>query len=154
MDDHGRIVAICNTFERLSFDVGPTLMSWLAEHRTDAYHRIVTAGRYGGAIAQAFSHLILPLATERDIRTQIRWGLADFAFRFGRPARGMWLPEAAVNESVLAILAEEGVGFTILAPNQAARVRPMGRRRRRRRLGRRERRFHRHPSRLPVASSR
>ncbi len=126
LDDRGRILAICNSYERLSFDVGPTLMSWLATNEPDAYPRIISAGRTGGAIAQAFSHLILPLATERDIRTQIRWGLADFRHRFGRPSRGMWLPEAAVNDTVLAILAEEGVEFTILAPGQAARIRPLG----------------------------
>jgi alpha-amylase/alpha-mannosidase (GH57 family) len=126
VDDRGLIVAICNNYERMSFDVGPTLMSWLERHQPDAYARIVAAGRAGGAIAQAFSHLILPLATERDIRTQVRWGLADFRHRFGRAAPGMWLPEAAVNDTVLAILAEEGVGFTILAPSQAARVRPLG----------------------------
>src|SRR3954470_11979910 len=70
-------------------------------------------------MAQAFGHLILPLCNERDLRTQIRWGLADFRHRFGRDADGMWLPEAAVNDDVLAVLAEEGVGFTILAPGQA-----------------------------------
>ena len=71
------------------------------------------------AIAQAYNHLILPLATERDVRTQVRWGLADFEHRFGRPAAGLWLPETAVNDAVLAVLVEEGVGFTILSPGQA-----------------------------------
>ena len=63
----------------------------------------------GGGIAQAYNHMILPLATERDVRTQVRWGLADFAHRFGRPATAMWLPETAVNDAVLRVLAEEGV---------------------------------------------
>jgi alpha-amylase/alpha-mannosidase (GH57 family) len=125
LDDRGLIVAICNNYEKLSFNMGPTLMSWLEAHDAETYRRIVAAGREGGAIAQAFSHLILPLASERDIRTQVRWGLADFQHRFGRRSQGMWLPEAAVNEAVLAILAEEGVGFTILAPGQAARIRPL-----------------------------
>jgi alpha-amylase/alpha-mannosidase (GH57 family) len=125
LDERGLIVAICNNYEKLSFNIGPTLMSWLETHDAETYRRIVAAGRSGGAIAQAFSHLILPLASERDIRTQIRWGLADFRHRFGREAKGMWLPEAAVNPTVLAVLAEEGVGFTILAPGQAARVRPL-----------------------------
>jgi hypothetical protein len=70
--------------------------------------------------------MILPLATERDVRTQVRWGLADFRHRFGREARGIWLPETAVNDDVLRVLAEEGVTFTILAPNQALAVRPLG----------------------------
>ncbi|MGH9006036.1 MAG: DUF3536 domain-containing protein, partial [Acidimicrobiia bacterium] len=100
----------------------------------------------GGAIAQAFNHMILPLADERDVRTQIRWGLADFRHRFGREAPrgdggcppdnggesrqriGMWLPETAVNPAVLAVLAEEGVGFTVLAPSQVAAVRPLAER--------------------------
>jgi Domain of unknown function (DUF3536)/Glycosyl hydrolase family 57 len=125
LDDRGLIVAICNNYKDLSFNIGPTLMSWLESHEGETYRRVVAAGRDRGAIAQAFSHLILPLATERDIRTQVRWGMADFHRRFGRPAQGMWLPEAAVNETVLAVLAEEGVGFTILAPGQAARIRPM-----------------------------
>ncbi|MGH9182118.1 MAG: DUF3536 domain-containing protein, partial [Acidimicrobiales bacterium] len=74
----------------------------------------------------AYGHTILPLATTRDVRTQVRWGLADFLHRFGRPAQGLWLPEAAVNESVLAVLVEEGVGATILAQHQAARTRRLG----------------------------
>ena len=91
------------------------------------YNAIVRAGRESrGAIAQGYSHLILPLASRRDMTTQVRWGLADFAHRFGRQAEGIWLPETAVNDEVLEVLAEEGVGFTILAPGQAVRVRPMG----------------------------
>jgi hypothetical protein len=83
-------------------------------------------GAGGGAIAQAYNHLILPLANERDVRTQVRWGLADFTHRFGRRATAMWLPETAVNDAVLAILVEEGVGGVILAPNQALATRPLG----------------------------
>ncbi|MGH8976162.1 MAG: DUF3536 domain-containing protein, partial [Acidimicrobiia bacterium] len=67
----------------------------------------------------------LPLANERDVRTQVRWGLADFRHRFGSDAPGMWLPETAVNDAVLEVLAEEGVAFTILAPGQARAVRPL-----------------------------
>ena len=127
LDDHGALVALVDNYRLMSFNVGPTLMSWLADHRPDVYGAIARAGREGrGAIAQGYSHLILPLATRRDITTQVRWGLADFAFRFGRPAEGLWLPETAVNDEVLAVLAEEGVGFTILAPGQASRVRALG----------------------------
>ncbi|HEX9530357.1 MAG TPA: hypothetical protein VF954_04405, partial [Acidimicrobiales bacterium] len=124
IDDRGRVVAIVNNYEHLSFDMGPTLMSWLATEAPETYARVLEADRRTGrAIAQAYGHMILPLATPRDLRTQVRWGLADFAHRFGRPAAGMWLPETAVNDAVLAALAEEGVAFTILAPNQAAAVR-------------------------------
>ena len=118
---------VVNNFERLSFDVGPTLMAWLEKAHRNAYLRIIEADRqsitrlgHGNAMAQAFHHTILPLASVRDIRTQVRWGLADFALRFGRRAEGMWLPETAVNDAVLAVLIEEGVTFTVLAPHQAA----------------------------------
>jgi Domain of unknown function (DUF3536)/Glycosyl hydrolase family 57 len=126
LDDQGRIVAIVDNYERLSFDVGPTLLSWLDEHAPEVYERIVAADRTSRrAIAQAYGHAILPLCNDRDLRTHIRWGLADFRHRFGREAEGMWLPETAVDDRVLAALAEEGVGFTILAPGQIAVTRPL-----------------------------
>src|SRR5581483_4078860 len=125
-DEHGRVSAIVDNYAYLSFDVGPTLMSWLEVHEPAVYERILEADRAGGgAIAQAYNHMILPLASERDVRTQVRWGLADFQHRFGRRSRGMWLPETAANDDVLRVLVEEGVGFTILAPSQAVAVRPL-----------------------------
>lgn len=115
-----------NNFERMSFDVGPTLMAWLESKQPETYRRILEGDRrsierlgHGNAMAQAFHHTILPLSTVRDIRTQVRWGLTDFRHRFGRHAEGMWLPETAVNDAVLNILIEEGVQFTVLAPHQA-----------------------------------
>lgn len=127
LDDHGRIVDIVDNYRRLSFNIGPTLASWLEEHAPETYGRIVAADRAERrAIAQAYGHAILPLCDDRDLRTHIRWGLADFRHRFGRAAEGMWLPETAVDDRVLAALAEEGVGFTILAPAQIAAVRPRG----------------------------
>ena len=121
VDDRGRVMAIVNDYALLSFNLGPTLASWLEVHHPSVYELIVAAdGEAGNAIAQAYNHMILPLASERDVRTQVRWGLADFAHRFGRRAVGLWLPETAVSEAVLAVLAEEGVEFTILAPHQAA----------------------------------
>jgi alpha-amylase/alpha-mannosidase (GH57 family) len=126
VDDRGRVVAIVDNYAHLSFNVGPTLMSWLEEHAPDVLARMVDGDRAGGgAVAQAYNHIILPLATEQDVRTQVRWGLADFRHRFGRDAEGIWLPETAVNDVVLRVLAEEGVRFTILAPNQALAVRPL-----------------------------
>ena len=117
VDDHGMVVAIVNNYSLLGFNVGPTLASWLAEHAPDA--RADVAGRPGTPARRwprRYNHSILPLATRRDVRTQIRWGLADFGLRFGRRAEGIWLPETAVNDEVLAALVEEGVGFTVLAP--------------------------------------
>jgi hypothetical protein len=125
VDDRGRVMAIVNDYELLSFNIGPTLASWLEANHPDLYALVLDADRRcGSAIAQAYNHMILPLATERDIRTQVRWGLADFQRRFGRRAAGLWLPETAVNDVVLRVLVEEGVGFTILAPSQADR--PVG----------------------------
>lgn len=126
-DDRGRVVDIVNNYSNFSFNIGPTLLSWLQVHDVETYERMLEADAVGGGgIAQGWGHIILPLANDRDLRTQVRWGLADFAHRFGRVAEGMWLPEGAVDERVLAVLVEEGVRFTILAPGQARRVRPLG----------------------------
>ncbi|EQD53989.1 glycoside hydrolase family protein, partial [mine drainage metagenome] len=133
MDPEGRTLKIVNNFASISFDVGPTLLSWLESEAPEVYERILTADResrrrfggHGSAMAQSFNHTILPLASEDDRRLQIRWGLMDFESRFGRPAEGMWLPETAVNTPVLESLAEAGVEFTVLAPTQAQRIRPL-----------------------------
>jgi alpha-amylase/alpha-mannosidase (GH57 family) len=125
-DWNERITAECyrpnaelGTFEQLSFNVGPTLLSWLERHHPDVYRRILDADRAAGrAIAQAYGHAILPLCNEADVRTHVRWGILDFEHRFGRRPEGMWLPETAVNDHVLGVLAEEGIRFTILAPHQ------------------------------------
>ena len=127
LDEAGRIVTIFDNYEKLSFDVGPTLLSWLEEHAPAVYERIVGADRRARrAMAQAYGHAILPLCNDRDLRTQIRWGQADFRHRFGREAEGMWSPETAIDDRVLSVLCEEGVGFTILAPNQLASIRTLG----------------------------
>ena len=119
-----------NNFERLSFNVGPTLLEWMEKADPETYGRILAADRaslerlgHGNAIAQAYHHTILPLSPSHDVRTQVRWGLADFRFRFGREPEGMWLPETAANDDTLATLIEEGIAFTILAPQQASRWR-------------------------------
>src|SRR6266446_6517188 len=99
-----RILDIVNNSEKISFNVGPTLLAWLERHTPDAYHKILEAdhrsvtahGGHGNAIAQAYNHMILPLATRRDKITQVRWGQKDFRERFGREPEGMWLPETAV----------------------------------------------------------
>lgn len=130
LDGRGRIVKIVNNYEAISFNFGPTLARWLQRHAPDTHAQIVRADRasaaahgYGNAIAQAYNHVIMPLASRRDKITQVRWGIADFARRFGRAPDGLWLPETAVDLETLAVLAECGIKFTILAPHQAARVR-------------------------------
>lgn len=130
----GRIVDIVSNYARISFDVGPTLLSWLEMNVQDVYAAILEADRqsirwrsgHGNAIAQAYNHMIMPLANRRDKRTQVIWGLKDFQCRFKRPSEGMWLPETAVDISTLEVLAEQGVKFTLLAPRQAQRVRKIG----------------------------
>jgi hypothetical protein len=106
------------TLAHLSFDVGPTLASWLAAADPTTFRRFVADSR--GAIAQAYHHMILPLASAADRRTEIAWGIRDFEIRFGRRPAGMWLPETAVDLPTLRTLADAGIGFTILAPWQAA----------------------------------
>ncbi|HEY7875986.1 MAG TPA: DUF3536 domain-containing protein [Actinomycetota bacterium] len=124
---------VVNNFERLSFDVGPTLMQWMERADAETYREIVRADEvsrerlgHGNALAQAYHHTILPLGSMRDARTQVRWGLADFRHRFGRDAAGMWLPETAADDATLGVLIDEGVAFTILAPGQGAAWRELG----------------------------
>ncbi len=113
-------------FEHISFNVGPTLFRWMADYDPVTYQRILAQDRsnverfgVGNALAQPYHHTILPLASRRDKITQIRWGIADFEFRFGRKPEGMWLPETAVDYETLDVLAGHGIAFTIMAPWQA-----------------------------------
>ncbi len=134
LNSDGQIEGIVNNFEYISFNIGPTLFAWLEKHAPRAYERIIAADHasrsrnmgHGNAIAQAFSHMIMPLASDDDLETQIIWGMRDFASRFEREAEGMWLPETAVNNRVLAALQRHGIKFTVLAPSQARAERPLG----------------------------
>jgi alpha-amylase/alpha-mannosidase (GH57 family) len=129
-----RIAAIVNNYASLSFNFGPTLISWFARREPELLTQIIAADRlsqaqhagHGNAIAQAYGHAILPLATQRDKETQVAWGVQEFVHHFGRMPEGMWLPETAVDLSTLETLAIHGLKFTILAPHQAKRVRPAG----------------------------
>jgi alpha-amylase/alpha-mannosidase (GH57 family) len=131
LDPAGRITTIVNNYAHMSFNFGPTLLSWLERHGPAAYRRILEADKlsaarcsgHGNAIAQAYNHAILPLCNERDKITQVRWGLADFRYRFGREPEAMWLPETAVNDATLRVLIDHGMKFVILSPYQAKRVR-------------------------------
>jgi alpha-amylase/alpha-mannosidase (GH57 family) len=134
LDGENRIVAIVNNYSSMSFNFGPTLLSWLEEKEPEVYRAILAAdaesrrrfGGHGSALAQPYNHMILPLANSRDRRTQVVWGIRDFEHRFGRRPEGMWLPETAVDLASLEALAAEGIAFTILAPHQALRVRKIG----------------------------
>ena len=130
LEEHGRISALRNNYNRISFNFGPTLLTWMEHAWPDVYAQILLAdqesrrhfGR-GNAMAQVYGHAIMPLLNRRDQQTQVRWGIADFVFRYGRLPDGMWLPETAVDHDTLVTLAENGIRFTVLTPYQAARVR-------------------------------
>lgn len=134
LDAEGRIAHIANLYERLSFDVGPTLLEWLERAAPATYAAILEADRravarhgVGNAMAHPYHHAILPLASRRDKVTEVRWGIADFTRRFGRAPEGMWCPETAVDDETLDVLAQEGIRFTVLAPWQVERVPAAGR---------------------------
>jgi alpha-amylase/alpha-mannosidase (GH57 family) len=132
--DGDRIERIVNNYSRISFNFGPTLLSWMQATAPDilaAIQQADTESRqrftgHGSAVAQCYSHLIMPLANTRDKHTQVAWGIRDFESRFHRAPEGMWLPECAVDLPTLESLAEFGLQFTILSPFQAARVRKLG----------------------------
>jgi hypothetical protein len=126
LDGEGRIARIVNALAWTSFDFGPTLLEWLEREAPDTYAAVLHADRasaarlggHGNAMAQAYHHAILPLASRRDKTTEVRWGVADFTRRFGRAPEGMWLPETAVDDETLDVLACEGIRFTVLAQHQ------------------------------------
>ena len=125
----GRISRIVNTLEYISFNFGPTLLEWMERAAPDTYARVLDADRksverlgHGNAIAQPYHHAILPLSSRRDKVTEVRWGIADFRRRFGRDPEGMWLPETALDDETLDVLAREGMRFTIVAPGQVQSV--------------------------------
>jgi alpha-amylase/alpha-mannosidase (GH57 family) len=134
LDAEQRIVKIVNNYARMSFNIGPTLMSWLEQEDIETYKSIVEADKisqvyfngHGSAIAQVHGHLILPLANERDKHTQILWGIQDFKYRFGRKPEGMWLSETAINTATMEVLVAHGIKYTILAPRQAKAFRKTG----------------------------
>jgi alpha-amylase/alpha-mannosidase (GH57 family) len=134
LDEKDRIIRIVNNYSSISYNFGPNLLQWLEDHSPDTYGLILSADRasaarfggHGSALAQAYNHVIMPLADERDIQTQVLWGKRDFEHRFGRAPEGMWLPETAVDTRTLEALAAAGVSFTILAPHQAAAARRIG----------------------------
>jgi alpha-amylase/alpha-mannosidase (GH57 family) len=134
LDNEGHIVRILNNYSEISFNFGPTLLSWMEDNARHTYEKILEADKesqrlfsgHGSAIAQAYNHSILPLANQRDKHTQIVWGIRDFERRFRRFPEGMWLPETAVDLETLDVLAGLGIRFTILAPHQARQVRKTG----------------------------
>jgi len=134
LDPEGMVQGLLNNYEHMSFNVGPTLTSWLALHAPEVKEALLEAhrrsqsrrGGHSNALAQPFGHSILPLDSQRDRLTQLRWGIQAFSQFFGSKPEGMWLPETAVDLATLDLMAQEGILFTVLAPHQALRVRPVG----------------------------
>ncbi len=134
VDSRNRILDVVNNYEYISFNFGPTLLSWMEKFAPHTYERIIKAdiesraehNGHGNAIAQVYNHIIMPLANERDKETQIKWGISDFEYRFGRKPEGIWLAETAVDDDTLRICEANGIKFIILSPYQAARIRKEG----------------------------
>lgn len=134
VDNRNRILDVVNNYEHMSFNFGPTLLSWMEHFAPLTYERIIKAdiesvsehSGHGNAMAQVYNHIIIPLANENDKQTQIKWGIRDFEYRFGRKPEGMWLAETAVDDETLKFLEENGIKFTVLSPYQALKFRQEG----------------------------
>ena len=131
LDGNGKIIEIINNYEFISFNFGPTLIDWLDKADPDTVRALRQADQkskerlgFGNAMAQVYNHIIMPLANRQDKITQVKWGIRNFEYHFKRQPEGMWLAETAVDLETLDILAQHGILFTILAPRQAAAVRP------------------------------
>ena len=130
LDEKGVVIVRVNNYSKISFDFGPTLLSWMVFKAPDTYQAVLEADKisretfsgHGSAMAQCYSHMIMPLADSKDKYTQVYWGIRDFEFRFKRLPEGMWLPETAVDLETLQIMADLGIRFTVLAPHQAGRL--------------------------------
>ncbi len=133
VNNKNEIICLVNNYEYMSFNFGPTLLSWMQQFAPLAYERIIKADMksveahngHGNAIAQVYNHIIMPLANELDKQTQVKWGIRDFETRFGRAPEGMWLAETAVDDDTLRVLEENGIKFTILSPFQAKAIKKL-----------------------------
>lgn len=129
LDNDGKITDIINNYEYISFNFGPTLLSWMEKFDPATYEFLQKADKksaerldgHGNAMAQVYNHMIMPLANRRDKETQVIWGIRDFEFRFGRKPEGMWLAETAVDHETLEFMADNGIVYIVLAPRQFKR---------------------------------
>lgn len=134
LNDQGKIIDIVNNYSKISFNFGPTLLSWMEQQTPTTYQAILDSDKesmknfdgHGSAVAQVYNHMIMPLANRKDKETQIIWGIEDFKKRFGRMPEGMWLGEAAVDTETLELMSDQGIKYSLLAPRQAARYRKIG----------------------------
>lgn len=133
VDHNARILDIVNNYEMISFNLGPTLLSWLEVNASTTYQKIIEADKnsaekfsgHGNSLAQVYNHMIMPLANEKDKYTQTIWGIKDFQHRFDRMPEGIWLSETAVDHETLKVLIDCGIKYTILSPFQARRIRKL-----------------------------
>ncbi len=101
LDGENRIAKIVNNYAGISFNFGPTLLSWLRDKAPETYLDIQAAEKaslkrfsgHGSAMAQCYNHMIMPLANARDKRTQVLWGIADFRHRFNLIRRACGCPK-------------------------------------------------------------
>jgi len=130
LNNQDQPIKTVNNYSNMSFNIGPTLLSWMEKFAPDVYHAILEADKesltkfsgHGSAIAQIYNHMIMPLANDHDKETQVIWGIKDFEHRFNRKPEGMWLAETAVDIKTLEVLAEQKIAFTILSPTQAQQI--------------------------------
>ncbi|MFZ0395368.1 MAG: DUF3536 domain-containing protein [Terracidiphilus sp.] len=133
VNSKNQITRIVNNYARISFNFGPTLLSWLKENAPRTYRMILDGERrsrknfkgHSSAMAQVYNHIIMPLANTRDRMTQIRWGIADYQHHYGVAPEGMWLAETAADTDTLELLAAHGIKFTVLAPHQCKAIRSL-----------------------------
>lgn len=129
-----KVIDITDNYSKISFNFGPTLLSWMDTMASDTYKAVIASDKISNdkfsghlpAIAQIYNHMIMPLANSRDKRTQVIWGVREFERRLGRKPEGMWLSETAVDLESLDLLAEQGIKFVILDPHQIGRFRKIG----------------------------
>lgn len=134
INDEGKTVLEVNNYEYINFNFGPALLAWIKNKHPETYKRIIKADSnsiklhkdHGNAIAMCYNHMIMPLANFNDKLTQVRWGLADFKYHFGRDSEGIWLPETACNRETIEVLISEGIKYIILDTSQAEMIRKTG----------------------------
>jgi alpha-amylase/alpha-mannosidase (GH57 family) len=134
IDDKGVVLKEINNYSYLNFNFGPTLLNWIKIKHPETYKEIIEADKqsislhngHGNAIAMAYNHIIMPLANEQDKITQIKWGLKDFEYHFGRKSESIWLPETACNLDTIEALINEGIKYIILDVSQAEKIRKIG----------------------------
>lgn len=134
IDNTGNVVDRLNNYELLNFNFGPTLLAWIKNKHYETYEKIIEADRistakhngHGNAIAMCYNHMIMPLANLNDKITQVKWGLEDFRYHFGRDSEGIWLPETAVNYETVEVLICEGIKYIILDSSQASKIKKIG----------------------------